>query len=149
MPVTRRLAAILTADVAGYSRLMGADEEGGRELGVRYVLEGSVRRTGEQVRVNGQLIDAEIISRTRTALVYLEFYETRSRSGDYWNSWSFGESSGMSAHLLLQSVLRTLAAVLGGFGVFYLIMSWSAPALCGLALVLIGAASAITYFVDR
>ena len=31
----------------------------GRDLGVRYVLEGSVRRTGEQVRVNVQLIDAE------------------------------------------------------------------------------------------
>ena len=28
MVSTRRLAAILTADVAGYSRLMGADEEG-------------------------------------------------------------------------------------------------------------------------
>src|SRR3984893_6237950 len=28
MPTTRRLAAILAADVAGYSRLMGADEEG-------------------------------------------------------------------------------------------------------------------------
>jgi TolB-like protein/class 3 adenylate cyclase/Tfp pilus assembly protein PilF len=31
----------------------------GRELGVRYVLEGSVRRLGEQVQVNVQLIDAE------------------------------------------------------------------------------------------
>jgi adenylate cyclase len=31
----------------------------GRELGVRYVLEGSVRRTGDQVRMNAQLIDAE------------------------------------------------------------------------------------------
>ena len=31
----------------------------GRELGVRYVLEGSVRRTGDRVRVNVQLIDAE------------------------------------------------------------------------------------------
>jgi adenylate cyclase len=31
----------------------------GRELGVRYVLEGSVRRTVGQVRVNTQLIDAE------------------------------------------------------------------------------------------
>src|SRR5271169_1844276 len=30
----------------------------GRELGVRYVLEGSVRRSGNQVRVNTQLIDA-------------------------------------------------------------------------------------------
>ena len=27
-PVERRLAAILAADVAGYSRLMGSDEEG-------------------------------------------------------------------------------------------------------------------------
>jgi TolB-like protein/DNA-binding winged helix-turn-helix (wHTH) protein/Tfp pilus assembly protein PilF len=31
----------------------------GRELGVRYVLDGSVRRSGSQVRVNAQLIDAE------------------------------------------------------------------------------------------
>ena len=28
MAATRRLAAVLAADVAGYSRLMGADEEG-------------------------------------------------------------------------------------------------------------------------
>src|ERR1700746_958791 len=28
MPTTRRLAAILAADVAGYSRLIGADEQG-------------------------------------------------------------------------------------------------------------------------
>jgi adenylate cyclase len=31
MASTRRLAAILAADVAGYSRLMGADEEGTQE----------------------------------------------------------------------------------------------------------------------
>jgi TolB-like protein/Flp pilus assembly protein TadD len=31
----------------------------GQDLGVRYVLEGSVRRSGNQVRVNAQLIDAE------------------------------------------------------------------------------------------
>jgi tetratricopeptide (TPR) repeat protein len=31
----------------------------GRDLGVRYVLEGSVRRLGNRVRVNAQLIDAE------------------------------------------------------------------------------------------
>jgi TolB-like protein len=31
----------------------------GRELGVRYVLEGSVRKVGTRVRITGQLIDAE------------------------------------------------------------------------------------------
>ncbi|UCI10383.1 winged helix-turn-helix domain-containing tetratricopeptide repeat protein [Mesorhizobium sp. B1-1-8] len=31
----------------------------GRELGVRYVLEGSVRKVGSRVRITGQLIDAE------------------------------------------------------------------------------------------
>jgi TolB-like protein/class 3 adenylate cyclase len=31
----------------------------GRELGVRYVLEGSVRRSGNQIRINAQLIAAE------------------------------------------------------------------------------------------
>jgi adenylate cyclase len=31
----------------------------GRELGVRYVLEGSVRRIGDRVRINAQLIDTE------------------------------------------------------------------------------------------
>jgi adenylate cyclase len=44
-PVERRLAAILAADVAGYSRLMGADEEG----------------THERLRAHiGQLVDPRI-----------------------------------------------------------------------------------------
>ena len=30
----------------------------GRELGVRYVLEGSVRKSGNRVRITGQLIDS-------------------------------------------------------------------------------------------
>jgi adenylate cyclase len=31
----------------------------GRELGVRYILEGSVQRSGNEIRVNAQLVDAE------------------------------------------------------------------------------------------
>jgi adenylate cyclase len=31
----------------------------GRELGVRYLLEGSVRKSGNRVRITGQLIEAE------------------------------------------------------------------------------------------
>ncbi len=34
-------------------------DEVGRELGVRYVLEGSVRRAGDRVRINAQLIEAD------------------------------------------------------------------------------------------
>jgi TolB-like protein/class 3 adenylate cyclase len=34
-------------------------QEVGRELGVRYVLEGSVRRFGDRVRINAQLIDTQ------------------------------------------------------------------------------------------
>jgi adenylate cyclase len=34
-------------------------EQVGRELGVRYILEGSVRKSGDKVRINAQLIDAK------------------------------------------------------------------------------------------
>jgi adenylate cyclase len=45
-PVQRRLAAILAADVVGYSRLMGADEEG---------------TLGQQKAVRGGPIDRELL----------------------------------------------------------------------------------------
>ena len=35
-------------------------KEIGKELGVRYVLEGSVQRDQNRVRVNAQLVDAEV-----------------------------------------------------------------------------------------
>jgi len=47
----------------------------GRELGVRYVLEGSVRRASDQVRVNVQLIDAET-----GAHVWADRFETDRRN---------------------------------------------------------------------
>jgi len=49
----------------------------GRELGVRYVLEGSVRRTGDRVRVNVQLIDAET-----NAHLWADRFETEYRFRD-------------------------------------------------------------------
>jgi adenylate cyclase len=42
-----------------YKELAVDVREIGRQLGVRYVLEGSVRRAGSRLRVSGQLIDAE------------------------------------------------------------------------------------------
>jgi adenylate cyclase len=42
-----------------YRTRPASTKEIGRELGVRYVLEGSVRRSGNKVRVNAQLINAE------------------------------------------------------------------------------------------
>ena len=45
----------------------------GRELGVRYVLEGSVRKTGARVRITGQLIDA-----STGVHVWAERYDRRS-----------------------------------------------------------------------
>jgi TolB-like protein len=47
----------------------------GRELGVRYVIEGSVRRIGEQVQVNVQLVDA-----ASGAHVWADRFDTDRRS---------------------------------------------------------------------
>jgi class 3 adenylate cyclase/DNA-binding CsgD family transcriptional regulator len=70
MTATRRLAAILAADIAGYSRLMGADEEGTlaalkairRELGDRKIAEHRgriVKTTGDGLLVEfASVVDA-------------------------------------------------------------------------------------------
>jgi hypothetical protein len=47
MATTRRLAAILAADVAGYSRLMGADE-GTDERLKAHLASSSIRRSEDQ-----------------------------------------------------------------------------------------------------
>ena len=44
----------------------------GEDLGVRYVLEGSVRRSGDRVRVNGQLADTETATQ-----IWAERYESK------------------------------------------------------------------------
>jgi len=62
--ITTKLAKIEAIDVASHSSvaaLKTADKSAadiGKALGVRYLLEGSVRKAGEQVRINVQLIDS-------------------------------------------------------------------------------------------
>ena len=51
---------VISADTALTYRTKPVDaKQIGRELGVRYVVEGSLERSGNRVRVNAQLIDAE------------------------------------------------------------------------------------------
>jgi TolB-like protein/DNA-binding winged helix-turn-helix (wHTH) protein/Tfp pilus assembly protein PilF len=50
---------IAHSSAAGYRDKAVGAREIGRELGVRYILEGSVQRAGDRVRINAQLIEAE------------------------------------------------------------------------------------------
>ena len=51
----------------------------------------------------------------------------------------------MLGFLFSKLALQLLSAVLGGYGIFCLIMSYAVPALGAQAFVLLGAASAIVY----
>jgi adenylate cyclase len=66
MPPVRRLTAILAADVAGYSRLMGTDEEGTHErlkAHLREVVEPKIREHhGRIVKTTGDGVLAEFAS---------------------------------------------------------------------------------------
>jgi adenylate cyclase len=66
MASTRRLAAILAADVAGYSRLMGADEEGTHErlrAHLRELVDPKIREhRGRTVKNTGDGLLAEFAS---------------------------------------------------------------------------------------
>ncbi len=54
----REMLVIASNTIFTYKGMPVKIKDVGRELGVRYVLEGSVQRAGEKVRVNAQLIDA-------------------------------------------------------------------------------------------
>jgi adenylate cyclase len=54
----RSLSVRARSSTFGYKGKSPDVREIARDLGVRYVLEGSVRRSGERVRITGQLIDA-------------------------------------------------------------------------------------------
>ena len=66
MPAVRRLAAILAVDVAGYSRLMGADEEGTHErlkAHQRELVDPKIREhSGRMVKTTGDGMLAEFPS---------------------------------------------------------------------------------------
>jgi adenylate cyclase len=53
------MLVISTATAFTYKHQPTSARQLGREVGVRYVLEGSVQRSGEQLRINAQLISAE------------------------------------------------------------------------------------------
>src|ERR1700730_16119059 len=66
MPAVRRLAAILAADVAGYSRLMGVDEEGThqrRQAALRELVDPKIgEHSGRIVKTTGDGMLAEFAS---------------------------------------------------------------------------------------
>jgi len=55
----RNLFVIARHSSFGYRDQSPNIKQIGRELGVRYLLEGSVRRAGNRIRITGQLVDAE------------------------------------------------------------------------------------------
>jgi adenylate cyclase len=81
MSQTRRLAAILAADVAGYSRLMGADEEGTLErlkAVRRELLDPKIAdHHGQVVKTTG---DGLLVEFTRSSMRY----DARPRCGRQW-----------------------------------------------------------------
>jgi class 3 adenylate cyclase len=76
MATVRRLIAILTSDVAGYSRLMGADEEGTHERFKAHLVElidpkirehygRIIKTTGDGVLAEFASVDGHLISPAR------------------------------------------------------------------------------------
>jgi multisubunit Na+/H+ antiporter MnhB subunit len=55
----------------------------------------------------------------------------------------------MLQSLLVQRAASVMSAVLGGFGVFCVVYSFSTPHIAAQALILLGAALAVSYFSTR
>ena len=58
------LFVIARSSVQGYAGKAPKPQEVGRDLGVRYVLDGSVRKSGERIRISASLVEAENASRS-------------------------------------------------------------------------------------
>src|SRR4030095_15832287 len=55
----RSLLVISPESISGYKQRTINPQAVGRELGVHYLVEGSIRRSGDRIRINVQLIEAE------------------------------------------------------------------------------------------
>ena len=76
----------------------------GRELGVRYVLEGSVRRVGEKITVNAQLISTET-----GAHVWADRFDgERSRLGELQVEFVARLANSLGVELIRAESLRAL-----------------------------------------
>jgi hypothetical protein len=86
--VERRLAAVLAADVAGYSRLMGIDEEGtlARLKAVRKALvdPAIASHRGRIVKATGDGILIEFVSAVDASLIAADANKQRSIPGSEW-----------------------------------------------------------------
>jgi multisubunit Na+/H+ antiporter MnhB subunit len=72
--------------------------------------------------------------------------------GSMLNAPRFGAvrgNRGMFQALLMRRVTSLIAALLGGFGVFCVMYSFAAPDVAAQALMLLGAALAMSYFSTR
>src|SRR5579863_9930473 len=90
-PALRRLAAILAADVAGYSRLMGADEEGTlarlKALRAQLIDPTIARHNGRIVKTtgDGMLVEfASVVDAMRCATQWQAAMAERVATGIAW-----------------------------------------------------------------
>src|SRR5260221_953910 len=97
-PVQRRLAAILAADVAGYSRLMGADEEGtvARLKALRAALIGPTiaRHNGRIVKTTGDGLLVEFASVVDAMRCAIAWQDAMVECADMRIEWRIGVNLG-------------------------------------------------------
>ena len=92
----------------------------GRELGVRYVLEGSVRKGGGQVRITVQLIEAEtaahikIAVNDRTRSEYTKAFDKHAEQIKRLALRNGGRYAGLSTHMPIEEAMFGSLTMLGG-----------------------------------
>jgi len=101
LPVQRKLAAILAADVVGYSRLMGADEEGTlarlKALRAELIDPAIARHNGRIVKTTGDglLVEfASVVDAMRCATQWQAAMAERAEPGDTRIEWRIGVNLG-------------------------------------------------------